>query len=101
MRICREANIVKRSVSIIAGDKNRTATKIAGVLGRVTKCIHRPRSVFCVWSKIMDARFAGWNRRIGLLDGGRLSSAQNVAAGELPVFVALCSRIDEFVGPRI
>src|SRR5712675_2020476 len=49
----------------------------------------------------MDARLAGRNRRISLLDGGRLRSAQHVAPGKLPVFVALCSRIDEFVGPRI
>src|SRR6266403_596507 len=101
MRICREPNVVKRPVRIVAGDKNRSATKIAGVLGRVSKCIHRPRSVFGVWSKIMDARLAGWNGRISLLDGGRLRSAQNIAAGKLPVFVALRSWIDEFVGPRI
>src|SRR6266403_2477422 len=49
----------------------------------------------------MDARLAGWNGRISLLDGGRLRGAQNVAAGELPVFIALCSRIDELVRPVI
>src|SRR5258708_30178502 len=80
-----EPKVVERSVRIVPSDKNRTATKIARVLGRVSKCIHRPRSIFCVRSKIMDARLAGRNRRISLLDGRRLRGAQNVAAGELPV----------------
>src|SRR5258706_414750 len=101
MRICRQANIVKSSISVIARYKNRTAIEIAGVLSSVSECVHRPGCILCVRSKIMDARLAGRNRRISLLDRGRPRSAQNVTAGELPVFVALCSRIDEFVGPRI
>src|SRR5258705_485046 len=70
MRVGGQPNVVEGSVGIVAGDKNRTAIKIARVLGGVSECIHRPRSIFCVRSKIMDARLAGRNRRISLLDGG-------------------------------
>src|SRR3979490_1793715 len=46
---------------------------------------------------IVNARLARRNRWIGLLDRGRLRRVQDVAAGELPVLVALSCRIDEFI----
>src|SRR5260221_13295500 len=49
----------------------------------------------------MDASLIRRNRRIGLLDGGRLRGVQDVASGELPVFVTLRRGIDEFVGTRV
>src|ERR1700730_14549036 len=50
---------------------------------------------------VMNTRLAGRNRRIGLLNGGRVRDVQDVASGELPVFAALRCRIDEFVGPGV
>src|SRR4029077_16934261 len=60
-----------------------------------------PVRVIVIGAMVVNARFAGGNRRISLLDGRRLCGLQDVAAGKLPVFVTLRGWIDEFIGPGI
>src|SRR6267142_1380375 len=89
MRVRRQANVVEGSVGIVAGDENRTAIEIAGVLGGVSECVHRPGSIICIRSKIMDARLIGGNRRISGEFGWRRSEENSSTTGKHPGLVEL------------
>src|SRR5712672_3273934 len=89
MRVCRQANVVERSIGIVAGDENRTAIEIPSVLGSVTECIHRPGSIICIRSKIVDASLVGRNRRIGSEFRLRLSEENSSTTGKHPGLVEL------------
>src|SRR6267142_4664748 len=89
MRVRRQANVVERSVGVIAGDKNRTAIEIAGVFGSVSERVHSPGSIVCIRPKIVDASLIGGNRRIGSEFRLRLSKENSGAAGQHPGLIEL------------
>src|SRR6267154_4786926 len=89
MRICRQANIVKSSISVIAGDENRTAIEIAGVFDSVSECVHSPGSIVCIRPKIVETRFIRGDRRIGSEFRLWLSEENSSAAGQHPSLVEL------------
>src|SRR5580704_13381395 len=85
-----DSDIEIGAIRVVTGDEVVGVAKVAVRIGGGEKWEEVPVRVIIVGTVIMNARFARGNRGIALLDGGRQSGFEKVAAGELPVFVALC-----------
>src|ERR1700730_8179545 len=96
-----DPDIEVSAVGVVSGDEIIRVAKITVRIGGGEKWKQVPVRVIIVRAMVVNARFAGGNRRISLLNGGRLRGAQDIAAGELPVFIAQRRGVDKFIRPGI